>query len=103
MKKIIDDFKMKVTPYESRKVQKILIKNGYNWESQTFTTGDYNDVHFTDSPILYLWYGRIYRSSSPNFTDKDNERELTCDEFCNLYDIKTQRKSKLQKLKNDED
>ena len=75
----IAPFKMRVTPEQSARVQEILFKNGYMWLSGA----DY--AHCFSYPFLYLGIALACGERQETF-DGDNEPELTCEQFINLYD-----------------
>jgi len=97
----IKDFKMKVTPEESRKVQEKLFDNGYYFKVPI----PYHNVveEFSYDHCLYLHKGNIYHSdiiyfNEPFDMDKCDQPELTFKEFFELYDVIKQRKKKLKIL-----
>ena len=86
----IEPFKMKVTSKQSRKVQEILFKNGYNW----FINGETNVKHL-NSPYLFFTQSIILGETQPNLTKGDfaftfyenDAPKLTYQEFIDKYEF----------------
>ncbi|MDX9799375.1 MAG: hypothetical protein RBT05_11020 [Bacteroidales bacterium] len=88
----IEPFKMKVTPEQSKKVQKILFAHGCHWY------GHLKEVQCETEPYLYLG---LYPDSDKEicfgtteeyFKRQKDIKELTYEEFIELYDEKSMEK-----------
>jgi len=93
----IKNFKMKVTPEEWVKVQEFLLYNECFFEK---TMNDFYNKNY--KPHLYLYNGQILKGENTTiYNDADESiEELSCEEFFIKYDIRAQRKKKLEKLIN---
>ena len=90
----IENFKMKLTPEECYKVQKVLFRYNYDWMQNVI-----HDTKFFYAPYIYIsvWFHKIHGMSLKEFSISSIP-EITSEEFFNKYDIKGQRKKKLEKI-----
>lgn len=73
--KIDKDYKIKVTPEQSERIQKICFDQGRDW---AFGNGQ---VRYTQQPYLYIGNIRLKRDDDNEYFDKDNNVEITAEEF----------------------
>lgn len=89
----IKDFKIQFKFLEdSHRVQDILFKNGYFW-LQDYQKGIYHNVF-----CLGVWFNKIHPIFLEDYRNSLPTNEISIEEFYNLYDIKSQRKLKLEKI-----
>lgn len=77
----ISNFKMAVTPEQSRIVQEFLFKNGYGWN----TAKKYQEIKYLDHRYLYLEYNYISCGNSAECFSEQELPELTFEEFKEKY------------------
>jgi len=79
----IEPFKMKVTPEQSKKVQKILFAHGCYWY------GHLKEVQLETEPYLYLDSDKeiCFGTTEEYFKRQKDIKELTYEEFIELYDF----------------
>lgn len=94
----IKPFKIKVTPDQSRIVQKTLFDNYYYWSG-------YNHSYIQHTNKKYLSFDKgydlpkaLYYISNKKTFKLDQAKEITFEEFLKTYATKEYRKLKLQQL-----
>lgn len=83
----MEDFKISVTPEQSRIVQLVLLDKGIKWIVS-------EGVSHTDKPYLYCDDSTIYSGSCGNFFKKDPSIKYTFDQFMQKYGNKRVSKTK---------
>lgn len=88
---VIEPFKMKVSPSQSKLVQKMLFENGYEWSDVGKKIQHTNKkclcLHYDDYPSLAIMYDTSAYMCN-----------ITWEEFEKKYVIKYLRKEKLKKI-----
>jgi len=97
----IKNFKMKVTPEQSKIVQNILFKNGYFWYSDKVSIIRNLDYKYIlcnryDNDVKKIYC--LISNDIESFENEKDYKELTFDDFMNQYSLKRIRKNKLQKI-----
>lgn len=99
----IKRFTMRVTPEQSRIVQKIMFKNEYRWAG-----GENEDPIYLNDQTEGFYKYLILEEDSKNNPVKlvlrcsmDEVPTITFNEFLNKYDLKHVRNSKLKKLQHE--
>ena len=77
MRKINDNYKIRVTPEQSKKVQEICFKKGIDWR---FTE---NIIKLTDKPFLIINKGHLsyLDISQEEYFNKDKNKEISTELF----------------------